>query len=207
MIEQNEPKKRGFGSNPQALQKALAKSAATRKAKSVNSLVEEDVEKTGLQVGTVEGFIPTKAMLKVLQAALSLDAQHDSIKGWFELAGVNRANWYAWNHTPGFKDWWKKSFDEGIKLYTSEWLVTGLKRMRREDKLGFMYWEQVGKKILGYVDKVKIENTQSPEEEAVTKELLELMQTINSHVPKVKTVQSEVINISEEEIKQMNESK
>jgi hypothetical protein len=88
-------------------------------------------------------------------------------------------------------------------MYTSEWLITGFKRMRKDDANGYKYWHDVGERILGYIQKVEVKETKTPEEDQLTKELLELISNVNAAVPK-KLEKAEVIDISEETIIEMN---
>lgn len=203
--QESPKKKKGFALNREAHARAISKSLETRAMKQIMGPTAS-VKDVALEVANGDGFYPTPGMIKVLQSALSLDAG-DKVSGWFAHAQVNRSNWYAWTHTPGFQEWWDASFKKGIQLYTTEWLITGFRRMRQNDKLGYQYWKEVGAKVLGYIEKIGVEKVSTEQEDALTSELLTLMRSVNAHVQGAKqsAVDVQSTPLTEEEISKLNE--
>jgi hypothetical protein len=120
----------------------------------------------------VQPFQPSKSMLRILEIALQLDSG-DSVRGWFAKAGLSRGAWFEWQKNPQFREWWKKEFAEGVKEYETKWILIGLKKMSKD----FRYWNEVGKKIFGFIDKIAVKEEKSPEEQALYAELLGLIQS------------------------------
>src|SRR3990172_7305812 len=129
-------------------------------------------KRRGLVPTSPKDFVPSKNMLQILRIALELDSG-DSVRGWFAKAGLNRGSWFVWQENPAFKTWWKKEFAEGVKEYETKWILTGLKKMTKD----FRYWNEMGKKIFGFIDKIAIKEEKSPEEEILYTELLGLIQS------------------------------
>lgn len=189
------PRSRGFA-DPETRKKAMAKSLATRarnrESKFTKLMDREEtgaesnvnlpvtVSETDVEVfkGGIEGFTPSLHQLKILAVALSLD-HGDTIREWFRAAGVNRNVWYTWIRDPDFIAWWNKSFTRGIEQYRSEWVSIGIKRMNSPDPDRFAYWKEVGAKVFGFIQELKLKTDKSPEEEALTKELLLLVSDVN----------------------------
>jgi len=156
------------------------------------------------------GFIPSVSQLQILAIALSLD-HGDSIREWFRAAGLNRNSWYYWLSNPGFVVWWNKAFLRGIEQYRSEWISIGLKRMNSNDPDRFNYWKNVGEKIFGFIAELKVKTDKSPEEEELTKELLELVSGINQD-KNMKQIDGQVIDVEQlskdvEGVEEINETK
>lgn len=154
--EIKETGKSGF-LDPEVRKLAMERSLATRRG--------EVPEK-------VQAFTPSKHMLDILRIALELDSG-DSVRGWFARAGLNRGAWFAWQKNPEFRAWWKKEFDAGLKEYETKWLLIGIKKMSKD----FRYWNEMGKKFFGFIDKIAIKEEKSPEETALFTELLGLIQS------------------------------
>jgi hypothetical protein len=119
-----------------------------------------------------EPFLPSKNMLTILKIALDLDSG-DSVRGWFAKAGLSRDAWFRWQENPEFRAWWKKEFMDGVKEYESKWILIGLKKMSKD----FRYWNEIGKKIYGFIDKIAVKEEKSPEEAALYTELLGLIKS------------------------------
>lgn len=147
-------------------------------------------------------FVPSKNQLSILRIALDLDSG-DSVRGWFAKAGINRGAWFEWNKDPQFREWWKKEFAEGIKEYETKWVLIGLKKMSKD----FRYWNEIGKKIFGFIDKVAIKEEKSPEEQALVRELLDLFHNYKGlnagqNLPKTEVID---VNFVEQELeKELN---
>jgi len=152
--------------DPEVRKRAMEASLATRR---------------GLVPASPKDFVPSKNMLQILRIALELESG-DSVRGWFAKAGLNRGSWFEWQKNPAFKAWWKKEFAEGVKEYETKWLLIGLKKMTKD----FRYWDAVGKRILGFIDKISIKEEKSPEEAALYTELLGLIQSYKG----VKTIEN-----------------
>lgn len=147
----------GFA-DPEVQKKAIEKSKLVRQNNAV------------LQTDATE-FSPSHSMLKLMETALDLEAGN-SIRQWCNRAGIARTNWYVWLKIPGFKEWWKKTYFEGLKQYESEWLKIGLSRMRKENPDAFKYWDVVGEKIFGYLSKIVHKEEKSEQEEELIKVIL-----------------------------------
>ena len=189
--EASEVGKPGF-LDPEIRKRAMAQSLAVRR---------------GEVPDKIPPFQPSKSMLRILEIALQLDSG-DSVRGWFAKAGLARGAWFEWQKNPAFREWWKKEFAEGIKEYETKWILIGLKKMNKD----FRYWNEVGKKIFGFIDKITVKEEKSPEEAALYTELLGLFQSykgvpvINGiqdnypqHRPSVEILEAEVLNELKEE--------
>jgi hypothetical protein len=158
LIEESHELHRGPGFlDPEVRKRAMEASLAKRR---------------GLVPASPKDFVPSKNMLQILRIALELDSG-DSVRGWFAKAGLNRGSWFTWQENPAFRVWWKKEFAEGVKEYETKWILTGLKKMTKD----FRYWNEMGKKIFGFIDKIAIKEEKSPEEAALYTELLGLIQS------------------------------
>ena len=163
-LEAPEVGKPGF-LNPEVRKRAMEQSLAVRR---------------GEVPDKIPAFQPSKSMLRILEIALQLDSG-DSVRGWFAKAGLNRGAWFEWQKHPEFRDWWKQSFALGVKEYETQWILIGLKRMTKD----FRYWNEIGKKIFGFIDKIAVKEEKSPEEQALVQELLGLIQSYKG----VKTIE------------------
>lgn len=142
-----------------------------------------------------KSFLPSKNMLIVLRIALDLESGN-SVRGWFAKAGLNRGSWFDWQAKPEFRAWWKKAFAEGVKEYETTWLKIGLRKMSKD----FRYWDSIGKRVLGFIDKISIKEEKSPEEAALYSELLDLIQSYKGI--KKDGQQSCVVDVSSELIEE-----
>jgi len=169
------PKNYGF-SDPATLKKAMAASAITRRKGKTDelSMPFKPEEYTKLAEQGCEDFEPTVNMLLVLRHALSLDAG-TSRRSWFAKAGVHRNTWYEWIKVPGFSEWWKQSIIKGFKDYEGEWVSIGVRKMRKDTKT----WIAMGELFFKYAKTLEVKDNKSPEEEALTKELMELVTGMN----------------------------
>lgn len=169
------PRNYGF-SDPATLQKAMAASAITRRKGKTDELSmpfkPEDYKQIAEQ--GYEDFEPTVNMLLVLRHALSLDAG-TSRRSWFAKAGVHRNTWYEWIRVPGFSEWWKQSIIKGFKDYEGEWVSIGVRKMRKDTKT----WIAMGELFFKYAKTLEVKDNKSPEEETLTKELMELVTGMN----------------------------
>jgi len=211
--------------NPEVRKKAMEESLKTRNRNRTSkfaTLVEgekDSDENLPVAVGEKDveslrdvypGFMPSISQLQILAIALSLD-HGDSIRGWFKAAGQNRNEWYYWLKNPEFIAWWNKAFIKGIEQYRSEWLAIGLRRMNSNDPDRFNYWKNVGEKIFGFVAELKLKTDKSPEEEELTKELLELVKDVNKE-RNMKQIDGQVIDVVQlskdvEGVDEVNETK
>lgn len=196
--------------NPEVRKKAMEESLKTRnrnRTAKFDTLLEKKDSDENLPVTVSEkdveslksiypGFMPSLAQLQILAIALSLD-HGDTIRGWFKAAGLNRNTWYEWLKNPEFIAWWNKAFIKGIEQYRSEWLAIGIRRMNSNDPDRFNYWKNVGEKIFGFVAELKLKTDKSPEEEELTKELLELVKGVNIERG-MKQIDGEVIDVTKE---------
>jgi hypothetical protein len=112
-------------------------------------------------------------MLRVLQHAISLDTD-TSRNAWFRKAGYNRNLWYQWKRMPGFLEWWDSATRLAFQDYEQEWIKIGLKRMQSTSREAYYYWKEVGEKIFKYISTVVVKQDKSPEEKALTDELLKM---------------------------------
>lgn len=167
--EKEQPKKRlparGFR-DPEVRRKATEKSLARRRhnAEQSNEFLFDPTEFKDL--GETD-FRPTKAMLQVLYAALSLEGGA-TIRGWFAQAGINRGMWYHWRRVPGFIEWWNVAFAKGVEQYRTQWLMIGLRKMSKD----FRYWDKIGEKVFGYLEKISVKTERSDAEEKLIQELV-----------------------------------
>ena len=169
------PKNYGF-SDPATLKKAMAASAITRRKGKTDelSMPFKPEEYTKLAEQGYEDFEPTVNMLLVLRHALSLDAG-TSRRSWFAKAGVHRNTWYEWIRVTGFSEWWKQSIIKGFKDYEGEWVSIGVRKMRKDTKT----WIAMGELFFKYAKTLEVKDNKSPEEETLTKELMELVTGMN----------------------------
>jgi len=164
---------KGFA-DPEIRRKAMEASFKTRQKKYHPDLpLEFDPEELKLATnGNEDDFVPTRKMLRILEVALSLEGG-DSIRSWFAHIGGNRATWYLWRKIPGFERWWKTAFLTGIKQYEAQWVLIGLRNMKKD----FRYWNAVGEKLYGHIQKIAVKEEKSPEETALYQELLSIFQS------------------------------
>jgi hypothetical protein len=134
-------------------------------------------------------------MLRVLQVAVSLDSD-TSMGSWFKTAGYSRGLWYAWKKLPGFIEWWDEATRQAFKDYEQEWVKIGLKRMQKSNREAYYYWKEVGEKIYKYMSGVLVKTDKSPEEVALTEEILKMV----SHENKLrfaKEISTKVVDVTE----------
>ena len=189
-IEEPKPLLKGFA-DPEVRKRAMARSLATRQLKKSPN-VALDWTPEDLALLKRDGvFCPTTRMLRILEVALSLEGG-DTIRSWFAHVGMDRNVWYQWKKIEGFESWWKEAFLKGIKQYESQWVLIGLKKMNKD----FRYWNEVGKKLYGYIEKVAVKEEKSPEEEALYRELLDLFVSEKKvHAAKEIHFQEDAINV------------
>lgn len=189
--------------NPEVKKKAEAASKEALKQRgSTSYLVTQEPDYKKYVGHTVDTFRPTKNMLEVMAIALTFESTR--ISEWMKEAGLSRVAWYGWVRIPGFKEWWNSNFQTAVKSYENEWLTIGIKKMR----LDFRYWESMGEKLFGYIKQLKVEKTGSEDENKLTSELLKLFESVNAErgARPIK-IPGEVIELTPEEIKEINESK
>lgn len=144
------------------------------------------------------GFRPTNAMLKVLQYAVSLDTD-TSRRAWFRAAGYTRNLWYVWKKVPGFLEWWDISSRLAFQDYEQEWIKIGLKRMQSTNREAYYYWKEVGEKIFKYISTVVVKEDKSPEERALTEELLKMF-THENKLRQAKEITARCSEVQEDEV-------
>lgn len=189
------PKKPSGFLDPEVRKKAYEKSLEVRRSKNYPESGFEPEDYDAMALMDKARFRPTRKMLYLLQVALSPDSG-ETITAWFRTAGLNVSTWYAWQKIPGFHEWWNLAYKKGAEQFQAEWLKIGLKKMHHD----FKYWSEVGDKVFGFFKKIAIKEEKSPEEEDLTKELLELIKAQNKHV-KEKTLDAS-FEILEEKIVQ-----
>lgn len=195
-------RKHGF-QDPETLKKARERSVRTRAIKRGQVADVENLDFFDVTNGlTPKGFRPTNAMLKVLQHAVSLDTP-TSRRSWFKAAGYSRNLWYQWKKIPGFLEWWDAATRVAFQDYEQEWIKIGLKRMQGNTRDSYYYWKEVGEKIFKYISTIAVKTEKSPEEKALTEELLKLFKNQNKiaeakeiHVEVIEEDQSKVIDVS-----------
>jgi len=192
---------KGFA-DPETRRKAMEASFKTRQKKYHPDLpLEFDPEELKLATaGNEDDFVPTRKMLRILEIALSLEGG-DSIRSWFAHVGSNRATWYLWRKIPGFNSWWKTAFLTGIKQYEAQWVLIGLRNMKKD----FRYWNAVGEKLYGHIQKIAVKEEKSPEETALYQELLAIFQT-SKKIEQAKEISFEDADYTIEQLEQSLES-
>lgn len=200
MSEEEKPRLRGF-QDPDVRRKAIQKSIEVRRGGEDLEAGLVDFANQDLQA---KGFLPTKAMLMVLKAALSEDVGFTQ-KKWFEAAGLSRSNWNSWIKQPGFLEWWNLALQKGCAQFYSTWMLIGIKKMGEDHK----HWEAMGDRFFNFQKKMVVTTEQSQGEKELTDELIKYFRSENQKKDeKVITVQSEEETVlTEADIKQMNEER